>query len=172
MKHEPRVTLAELGMERMTAAEIKAWSGLTSVEVLPDYLDRPSISMEAAYAIAERRRKAEAEFHESERRREIEHREAVEDLQKRVNAAFVEARTAALAASIGSIFSGPVQDAQATNSGLEAARAVWLTAAPAIRDGVPSIEYAEGGINNVVSLNTVIPLDIVSTYATKAARRH
>lgn len=171
MTYEPRVTLAELGMERMSPSEIKAWSGLTSVEVLPDYLDRPSISLADAYAIAEQRRKAEAEYRETERRREIQYREAVEELQKRVNAAFLETRTAHLAATAGkNAFGGQAElDGLATNAGLEAARAVLLSAGAGC-DGVDSVEYEENGTHNVVPLGTAMPLSIITDYAHSAAR--
>lgn len=173
-KREPLVPLAELGLERMTELELQAWAGLAEITVQTDYLGRPAISLDAAYEVAEKRRRAEAEWAESETRRLREHAEAIVALQKRVNASFVAARTAALAASVDSrLFGGATErDGLAVNAGLEAAREVWAAAPAGVRDGVMSVEYEESGMTNVVPLNLAMPLELINAYAAKAARKY
>ncbi|MFF0268663.1 hypothetical protein [Kribbella sp. NPDC004536] len=173
MKHEPRVTLAELGLERMAAAEIKAWSGLTSVEVLPDFLDRPSVSLEAAYAIAEKRRAAERAYAESEQRRRVEHADAVKALQKRVNDEFDRARKTFAAEHAGQPWFGGADEAAgaAVNWGLEQARAAWATAPAEIRDEVQTVTYDSAGATETIPLNWSLPLATINEYAARAARK-
>lgn len=172
-KYEPLVPLEEFGMERMTAAELRAYASLTDIEVLPDYLDRPSVSLQAAYAIAEKRRAAEREWNEAELRRHTEHAKAVADLEKRCNAAFLQARAAHLAATVGrGFFGGHAEtDGTALNEGLRAAREIWAAAPPDVREAVTSVEYEENGTINAVPLDGQIPLEMITDYLHKAARK-
>jgi hypothetical protein len=173
-KREPLVPLAELGMERMTDHELRAWAGLSEIVVQRDYLDRPAISLDDAYRVAESRRTAEREWAESETRRLREHAEAVTALQRRVNATFVAARTEALAASVGAnLWGGQTErDGLATNRALDAAREVWAAAPGAVRDEVSSVEYEDAGMTSVVPLSLSMPLELINAYAAKAARKY
>lgn len=171
-KHEPLVPLAELGLDRMSGAELAAYAHLADVEIRLDYLDRPSVTLEAAYKIAESRRRAEREYADAEVARRTEHARAVKDLQERVNAAFVEARTARLAANVGAnLWGGQVErDGLATNEGLEAARMIWAAAPAHARDEVQVVEYEDAGVITSVPLSLAMPLDLISDYAHAAAR--
>lgn len=170
-KPEPLVPLEELGIQAMTAAEHEAWASVAGVVVRYDYLDRASVSLPDAYKVAESRRAAEREWSEAESARHAEHAKAVAELQQRVNAEFVAARTARLAANVGAgLFGGQVEmDGSATNEGLQAARVIWAAAPAAVRDAVSSVEFEESGTINVVPLSLAMPLATISDYAHSAA---
>jgi hypothetical protein len=171
--YEVLVPLSELGLEQMTGAELKAYAGLSGLTIERDYLDRPAVSLEAAYKIAEARRRAEREYADAEVARRTEHAKAVAELQARCNAAFMEARTAALSVNVSAgLFGGRTEmDGTATNAGLSAARLVWAAAPAAVRDEVSSIQYDESGTTNVVPINTALPLTIVNDYVHSAVRQ-
>ncbi|HZX05674.1 hypothetical protein [Kribbella sp.] len=167
-----RVPLEDLGMERMSQSEIEAWSGLTGIEVSLDYQDRPSVSVDAAYELAAYRRRTEAEQRAAESRRRTEHAEAVEDLQARCNSAFLQARTAELAANFGRFGSPVAMDGAATNAGLQAAREIHAAAPPAIQAEVTSVQHEENDTVNVYPLGMSMPLSVISSYAHDTIRRH
>lgn len=172
-KYEPLVPLSELGLESMTGAELKAYAGLSGLTIERDYLDRPAISLEAAYAIGEQRRRTEKEWADSESRRRAEHAKAVKALQQRCNAEFAAVRTAHMAATVGAhLFGGQVErDGIALNEGLVAARMIWAAAPAAVRDEVQSVDYEDAGGTNVVPINISMPLNLITDYAHAAARQ-
>lgn len=173
-KHEPTVPLSELGLERMTSAELAAYANLADVTVLTDYLDRPAISLSDAYSIAEQRRRAEAEYRAAESRQRTEHAAAVKDLQQRVNDEFNQARKTFALEHAGQPWFGGGDEAAgaAVNHGLTMARLIWSAAGAAVRDQVTSVEFDEAGTHHVIPLHVGLSLDLISSYAAKAARKY
>lgn len=176
MSHECqcRVPLSDLGFERATAAEIRAYAGLSGLTIEGDYLDRPSVTLADAYAIAERRRRAEAEYAAAEVARRTEHAAAVESLQRMVNDEFDRARKAFAVEHAGQPWFGGADEAAgaAVNWGLESARAAWATAPAAARDQVTSVTYTDSGTIMTVPLIGSMPLAIISDYAHGLARKN